>query len=82
MAVIKTARDATVNATRGLKMLNEDKIPVALEAIWESLERIAHALEIISDRGISIRQLSPDCMNNDHGNDFGGCNNCGCKCHD
>ena len=63
-------------------MLNEDKIPVVLEAIGQSLDRIAHTLEMMSERGIKVQQLSPDCMNDDHGNEWGGCVNCGCRCHD
>ena len=51
--VIKTAKDATVNVIKGGFMSlaydgvlsNEEKIPVALEAIWLSLERIAEAIE-------------------------------------
>ena len=62
-------------------MLNEEKIPVALEAIWQSLERISEALEKISERGINVRQLSPECMDGDCEGRYGGCINCGCDCH-
>jgi len=62
-------------------MLNEEKIPVALEAIWQSLERIAEALENLSERGVKVRPLSPECMKGDHDSGVDGCFGCGCDCH-
>ena len=60
----------------------EDKIPYTLLNIYDVLERIASTLEMMSERGIKVKQLSPDCMNDSHGNEWGGCVNCGCGCHD
>ena len=75
------------NKTESLKpgvisMTNDDKIPIALEAIWNSLEDISKTLSDIAGEGLRVRQISRDCMSGYHKNDpFDGCESCGCDCH-
>ena len=69
-------------------MNEEEKIPVALEAIWQSLERIADSLEKITHQGFPVQQSSEHCLDGYHdtcqeqnlleGEQWW---SCGCNCH-
>jgi hypothetical protein len=53
-----------------------------LKDISIDLGRIAHWLERIANHGISVKQLSVDCMTGWHSEEpVDGCKGCGCACH-
>jgi len=54
-----------------------------IQEVVDTLDSIAKSLSKIANHGITVKQLSTDCMTGWHRSEpIDGCKGCGCECHE